>query len=203
MGYIRSGFLNFLCGDSPSKEVGAARRLPCLGCKLSHQTWQNPFAETTIRTSQQLSRSPIVASTGVLKRFSTTNKKAIQTDASIDWSPSRLPQHVDILLKVRTGQIKTVFATNEQSAIFKTPLVAPVKVGPLGSNGAEQVFEIHGSVDKALMQYFFQHYALWKKEFPRNADLFTVGGFGENLVASNMSEATACIGDSYQLGKDL
>ncbi|KAH9209945.1 putative vanillate O-demethylase oxidoreductase [Leptodontidium sp. 2 PMI_412] len=126
---------------------------------------------------------------------------AIQAETRID--SNRLPQHVDTLLQVRTGKIKPVFTISERSAIFKTALTAPVKVGTLGCDGDEQAFKAHGGPDKALMQYASQHYALWKEEIPQNAHLFTLGGFGENLLASNMSETTVCIGDIYRLGNEL
>jgi len=126
---------------------------------------------------------------------------AIQTEVGVD--PNRLPQHVDTLLQVRTGKIKPVFTISERSAIFKTPLKLPVMVTTLGCDGDEQAFKNHGGPDKALMQYASQHYALWKEEIPENTHLFTLGGFGENLVTSNMDETTVCIGDIYRLGKEL
>ncbi|KAH7348944.1 putative vanillate O-demethylase oxidoreductase [Rhexocercosporidium sp. MPI-PUGE-AT-0058] len=125
----------------------------------------------------------------------------MKADAMID--RSSLARHVDTLLQVRTGKIKPVFTISEKSAIFKTALTAPVKVGKLGCDGDEQAFKSHGGPDKALMQYASQHYALWKEEIPQKAHLFTLGGFGENLVASKMSETTVCIGDIYRLGKEL
>ncbi|KAH7416649.1 putative vanillate O-demethylase oxidoreductase [Cadophora sp. MPI-SDFR-AT-0126] len=126
---------------------------------------------------------------------------AIQTEVGV--KQSEHPQHVDTLIQVRIGKIKPVFTITEKSAIFKTPVKSPVMVTTLGCDGDEQAFKTHGGSDKALMQYASQHYALWKEEIPQNAHLFTLGGFGENLVASNMNESTVCIGDIYRLGKEL
>ncbi|PVH73804.1 putative vanillate O-demethylase oxidoreductase [Cadophora sp. DSE1049] len=126
---------------------------------------------------------------------------AVQTE--VGFIQSQLLHHIDTLIQVRTGKIKPVFTISEKSAIFKSPLNSPVMVRTLGCDGDEQAFKNHGGPDKALMQYASQHYALWKEEIPQNAHLLTLGGFGENLVASNMSETTVCIGDIYRLGKEL
>jgi MOSC domain-containing protein YiiM len=50
-------------------------------------------------------------------------------------------------------------------------------------------------LDKALMHYQFQHYKSWKEELPVNAHLFTVGGFGENIVSESVSQNDIWIGD--------
>ena len=126
---------------------------------------------------------------------------AIQTEVGVD--QNQLPRHVDTLLQVRIGKIKPVFTISDQSAIFKSPLKSSVMVRTLGCEGDEHAFKNHGGPDKAMMQYASQHYALWKEEVSENAHLFTLGGFGENLVASKMCEATVCIGDVYRLGKEL
>jgi MOSC domain-containing protein YiiM/ferredoxin-NADP reductase len=77
-----------------------------------------------------------------------------------------------------------------------------VKVGFLGCEGDEQGYIGHGGVDKALMWYPSQHYAFWRSELPLSANLFTVGGFGENLVTDNekLSEEVVCVGDIYRFG---
>lgn len=106
----------------------------------------------------------------------------------------------DKLLQVRTGKVKPAFGLSESSAIFKTPLKAPIFVSKFGCAGDERAWEPHTGPDNALMHYPSQHYALWASEIPSNAHLFKIGGFGENLVSSNASEDNVCIGDIMRIG---
>jgi MOSC domain-containing protein YiiM/ferredoxin-NADP reductase len=117
---------------------------------------------------------------------------------------SSLPYKLDTIRQVRTGKVKPVFdVPGITSAIYKKPLTDPVKVGVLGCEDDERSYEPHRGPDNALMHYCSEHYKLWQKEIPHNAPLFTVGAFGENLVSSNISEETICIGDTLQLGDDI
>jgi MOSC domain-containing protein YiiM/ferredoxin-NADP reductase len=112
------------------------------------------------------------------------------------------PQCIDTVLQVRTGKLRPVFGLPNPSGIFKTPHTDPVKVSFLGCEGDEHGYIGHGGVDKALMWYPSQHYASWRAELPLSANLFTVGGFGENLVTDNeeLSEEVVCVGDIYRFG---
>jgi ferredoxin-NADP reductase/MOSC domain-containing protein YiiM len=107
----------------------------------------------------------------------------------------------DKLLQVRTGKVKPTFGLSESSAIFKTPLTAPIFVSKLGCAGDERAWEPHTGPENALMHYPSQHYALWASEIPYNAHLFQIGGFGENLVSSKACEDNMCIGDVISIGK--
>jgi MOSC domain-containing protein YiiM/ferredoxin-NADP reductase len=107
------------------------------------------------------------------------------------------------LLQVRTGRVKPVFGPNMTSAIFKNPRSGSVKVTKLGCEGDEHAYEMHGGVEKALLQYCVDHYDDWKTEIPETQHLFTVGGFGENLVSSGANEYNICIGDIIQIGKKV
>jgi MOSC domain-containing protein YiiM/ferredoxin-NADP reductase len=116
--------------------------------------------------------------------------------------PAITSQQVDTLLQIRTGKTRPVFGLPKPSGIFKTPHTNPVKVGFLGCEGDEHGYHGHGGPDKALMWYPSQHYPLWEAELPPSSHLFTVGGFGENIVTSsaNLSEKEVCIGDVYYFG---
>lgn len=110
------------------------------------------------------------------------------------------------ILEVRTGRVKPEFKTAEPSGIFKSPRSEPVQVGNLGLDGDERSYEQHIGPDNALMHYSSQHYGVWRKEFPESAHLFTVGGFGENIVTpfdSDFTEDTVCIGDIFQIGNGV
>lgn len=94
------------------------------------------------------------------------------------------------------------------SAIDKQPIPdsASVRVTRLGLEGDEQGdTKIHGGADKAVHQYALEHYELWRKELDSNSKYskyskFCVGGFGENLSSSGMTESNLCFGDRVQIG---
>jgi MOSC domain-containing protein YiiM/ferredoxin-NADP reductase len=108
------------------------------------------------------------------------------------------------LLQVRTGKKRLVFGLPNPSGIFKIPHPTPVRVSFLGCDGDEHGFVGHGGIDKALMWYPSQHYTSWQAELPQNSSLFTVGGFGENIVTQSeeLSEEIVCVGDIYQFGAE-
>src|ERR1700753_3233610 len=123
--------------------------------------------------------------------------------ASTDNEFPNQPWQEGQLLQVRTGRIKPVFGPNMTSAIYKNPRSGPVKVTKLGCEGDEHAYELHGGVEKALLQYCADHYEAWKAEIPETQHLFTVGGFGENIVSSGANEHNICIGDIIQIGKKV
>ena len=67
---------------------------------------------------------------------------------------------------------------------------------------------VHGGLDKAVHFYPVEHYAAWADDF-RTAHaeppplLQTLGGFGENIAASGMTEELVCIGDRFRIGSAL
>jgi MOSC domain-containing protein YiiM len=56
----------------------------------------------------------------------------------------------------------------------------------------------HGAPDQAVLLYGSAHYPDWQAELGR--DDIGPGGFGENFTVDGLSEATACIGDLYEVG---
>ena len=87
------------------------------------------------------------------------------------------------------------------SAIRKTPVEAPVVVGPLGLAGDEQAdLSVHGGLQKAVYAYPAEHLAFWRAERARQgvvaADQPLPPGFmGENLTLTGLVEREAWIGD--------
>ena len=87
------------------------------------------------------------------------------------------------------------------SAIRKTPVEAPVVVGPLGLAGDEQAdLSVHGGLQKAVYAYPVEHLAFWRAERARQgvvtADQPLPPGFmGENLTLTGLVEREAWIGD--------
>jgi MOSC domain-containing protein YiiM/ferredoxin-NADP reductase len=105
----------------------------------------------------------------------------------------------DELLQVRTGKAKMQFGL-ELSGIYKSPSLSPVFVSTLGCTDDERSYPPHKVAENALHHYASQHYAIWAAEHPSRAHHFQPGAFGENLVSSNASEDTVCIGDIMSIG---
>ena len=64
---------------------------------------------------------------------------------------------------------------------------------------------VHGGLDKAVHFYPVEHYAAWADDFRKaHAEphplLGKLGGFGENVAASGMTEELVCIGDRFRIG---
>jgi MOSC domain-containing protein YiiM len=85
----------------------------------------------------------------------------------------------------------------------------PVRLTAMGFAG-DKVGDpsVHGGTDKAVHFYPVEHYAAWAEDFRKNHNvqhphLQRLGGFGENIAASGMTEDRVCIGDRFRIGKAL
>jgi MOSC domain-containing protein YiiM len=88
------------------------------------------------------------------------------------------------------------------TAFFKSPVAGQVHIGALGVTGDEQADrKNHGGIDKAVLAYSANHYALWRAHL--NLPDIPYGGFGENLTIEGLEEAQVCIGDRCQAGDVL
>jgi MOSC domain-containing protein YiiM/ferredoxin-NADP reductase len=125
------------------------------------------------------------------------------SQCSDDNSDSSSLYSVGIVQEVRTGQIKPVFGPGIQSAIYKSPVTGRIKVDKLGCEGDQHAFAEHGGPDKALLQYCSSHYDKWQKELPQSKEMMRPGGFGENLVSSELDETNVCIGDQIRIGEEV
>ena len=111
-------------------------------------------------------------------------------------------------MKVTLGPIMTgkaqPFRGEEASAITKTPVAGPVRVGPMGLEGDEQADRVHhGGIDKAIHHYAHDHYATWESEIGAHPLLAAPGGFGENISTTGIVEADLRIGDRLRMGTAL
>jgi MOSC domain-containing protein YiiM len=96
------------------------------------------------------------------------------------------------------------FARGEKSAIAKTIVDDPQRVGFLGIDSDEQADpRYHGGPDKALHHYPFDHYPHWAESAPDTALLSAPGAFGENISTLGLTEEDVCIGDQFRLGTAL
>lgn len=88
------------------------------------------------------------------------------------------------------------------SAIFKEPVIGPVRVNRLGLEGDGQADrKHHGGPDKAINVYPSEHYAHWRQEF--SACNMIAGAFGENFTTVGLLESEVCIGDTFTVGEVL
>ncbi len=105
---------------------------------------------------------------------------------------------------VQIGPVRPLGPMAVPSAIVKVPVAGSVAVGPLGLTGdAQGDPQRHGGVDKALHIYPLAHYAVWAQDLAAQANRFTPGAFGENIVLDGWTEADVCIGDIFRLGSAL
>ena len=96
------------------------------------------------------------------------------------------------------------FRGEEASAIAKTPVDGPVRIGPLGLEDDEQAdLTVHGGADKAVHHYPADHYAFWRAELGDHPLLARGGAFGENVTGEGLTETQVCIGDRWRLGSAL
>lgn len=86
---------------------------------------------------------------------------------------------------------------------------APVQLTTFGFAG-DRVADpsVHGGPDKAVHFYPVEHYAAWRADFAKGGldphpHLERLGGFGENIAASDMTEDQVQIGDRFRIGNAL
>lgn len=86
-----------------------------------------------------------------------------------------------------------------RSAILKTPVSGPVRLGPFGLEGDTQVDRRHhGGPHRALLAYSVENYARWHED--PGLPQFPYGAFGENLTVTGLDETSVCVGDIYRIG---
>jgi MOSC domain-containing protein YiiM len=109
-----------------------------------------------------------------------------------------VPGPIDALL---VGRAVPFTREGTYSAIAKTAVAGPVRIGRLGLEGDEQGdVRVHGGPDKAVHHYPFDHYAAWRDELGDLPQLARPGGFGENVSTRGMTEERICLGDRLRAG---
>jgi len=93
------------------------------------------------------------------------------------------------------------FRDGDYSAIAKTPVAGPVRVGWLGLDGDTQADRNHhGGWDKAVHLYCQDHYPWWRERKPGHPLLEAPGAFGENIATHGLTEDAICLGDRFSFG---
>jgi MOSC domain-containing protein YiiM len=111
------------------------------------------------------------------------------------------------VVQVCTGHAKKVSITGRTvlSAIHKTAVEGPVRVGPLGLEGDEQAdLNVHGGLSKAVYAYASEHLPVWQTMRAQAQvalwdEPIPPGLMGENLLLSGVLESLLWIGDRLVL----
>lgn len=106
-----------------------------------------------------------------------------------------------ITVTLLTGRASPLPGSDALSGIVKTPPDRPLALGREGLEGDEQADRrVHGGIEKAMHHYPFDHYAAWRNELGPLPPLLTLGGFGENISTTSLTESTVAVGDVFRLG---
>lgn len=106
-----------------------------------------------------------------------------------------------VLTGVYIGKTGILKEEGHRSAIVKSLVCERLRLDETGLEGDEQAdLSAHGGADRALHYYPPEHYAFWRAEFPRHAEKFAPGTFGENVSASGFTEENVHIGDVFRIG---
>ncbi len=100
------------------------------------------------------------------------------------------------------GRVQSFGRDGKTSAILKQAIAGPWQISETGLIGDEQAdARHHGGPEKALHQYCFDHYPVWRAELPSaERALERAPAFGENISAPGLSEADVCVGDVFEAG---
>ena len=104
------------------------------------------------------------------------------------------------LVGLYTGRIETraFEGRTSSTAIGKTAVTGPVRVGALGLEGDEQAdTRNHGGPDRAVCVYAEERYPYWEDRLGRP---LPVPAFGENARVSGRLEEDVVLGEVWQVG---
>jgi len=103
------------------------------------------------------------------------------------------------ILSVQVGRPRVVQHRGREvrTAIFKDPVLLPVRAHALGLDGDSQAdLRVHGGPDKAVYAYDAGGYAHFRELLGRE---LPHGWLGENLTVEGMPEADVRAGDVYRI----
>ena len=110
------------------------------------------------------------------------------------------------LLGVQAAKVRRVMINDRlvPSAMHKTAVGGPVRVGALGLDVDEQAdLSVHGGLEKAVYAYPHEHYAYWRQAREDAGlggidDALLPGTLGENLTLQGLLETNVWVGDVLQ-----
>lgn len=104
-------------------------------------------------------------------------------------------------IRLLTGTPVRIDKEGQFSAIWKQPLVGPVRITTEGLVGDVQADRrVHGGPEKAVHHYAGENYAKLAERFPDIAEALVVGSIGENISTFGFDESNVCIGDIVRVG---
>ena len=104
------------------------------------------------------------------------------------------------VVSVNVGTATTVewHGRNVTSAIWKSPVDAPVAIEHLALQGDEQAdLRVHGGPDKAVYAYAVDDYTWWSAQL---GVPLGPGTFGENLTVAGFDVSRAVVGQEWEVG---
>ena len=111
------------------------------------------------------------------------------------------------IISIQVGQPETTIRANSASqsserswttGFGKKPLAGNIRLHKLNLEGDAQAdLKHHGGPDKAVCVYPGSHYPFWRELLGIE---LSCGAFGENLTVAELTEASVCIGDVWQIG---
>jgi len=107
------------------------------------------------------------------------------------------------LRSVNVGTPRTVpwHGRDVTSAIWKSPVVGPVRVEGVNLAGDDQADRrVHGGTDKAVYAYAAEDYEWWSAELLAELE---PGTFGENLTTEGVEVTGAVVGARWRVGTAL
>ena len=107
------------------------------------------------------------------------------------------------LVGVQAAKVRRVMINDRlvPSAMHKTAVAGPVRVGALGLEVDEQAdLSVHGGLEKAVYAYPHEHYAYWRQAREDAGlggidDALLPGALGENLTLQGLLETQVWAGD--------
>jgi MOSC domain-containing protein YiiM len=105
------------------------------------------------------------------------------------------------LTSIHAGKVAPLGPDRVPSGFVKGRIEGAVEVSFSGVAGDEQAdLTVHGGPEKAVYGYAQEHYADWRREYPRHLATLQPGGFGENFCIAGMRESDICVGDIHRIG---
>jgi MOSC domain-containing protein YiiM len=104
------------------------------------------------------------------------------------------------ILSVQVGRPRSVVhrGRDVRTAIYKEPVLLPVRARRLGLDGDAQAdLRVHGGPDKAVYAYDASGYAHFRATLGRD---LPYGQLGENLTVEGMRESEVRLDDVYRVG---
>lgn len=119
---------------------------------------------------------------------------------------STMPSSGYSVIAVQVAQARKVMISGRAhlTAIYKTEVSGPVRVGPMGLDGDEQAdLSVHGGLEKAVYAYPSEHFAFWNAQREKAGvggldSPIAFGAVGENLTLRGLLESDVWVGDVLQ-----